>query len=441
MVHDELNAIHLSRNTKHAPRNPDYLSFKHIIMRLLFLTPQFPYPPHKGTTLRNFNLIAGLAARHEIDLLSFHDAARVPPGPLDALCRRIAVVPMPHRATVRRAIDTLISPWPDMGLRLWSPQFMAQFHAWLSDGGYDAIQIEGIELARYGLTLPSPVAASSQRGKGRGWGRLVFDDHNAEYLLQARIAQTERAARGWSPGAIYSTIQAQKLRRFERRIARQADRVVAVSDTDAAALRELDRSLRVHVVPNGIDTALYDRTRVTPIELPPHALVFTGTMDFRPNVDAVLWFAREVLPLIKAEVPDAHFVIVGQRPHARLDALRSDPAIVITGGVADTRPYITGASVYVIPLRMGGGTRFKLLEALALYAPCISTTLGAEGFEVTSGRELVLADEAVTFAKATVELIRQPERGRAMGAVGRSFAEKYDWGLIVPKLEQLTMNN
>ncbi len=266
---------------------------------------------------------------------------------------------------------------------------------------------------------------------------MVFDDHNAEYLLQARIAQTERAARGWTLGAIYSTIQTWKLRRFERRIAQQADRVVAVSDADAAALRELDPALSVQVVPNGIDTALYDRANVAPIDLPPHSLVFTGTMDFRPNVDAVLWFAREVLPLIKRDVPDAHFVIVGQRPHARLAELRADASIVITGGVDDTRPYITGASVYVIPLRMGGGTRFKLLEALALQSPCVSTTLGAEGFEVVSGQELLLADDAAVFAQATVDLIRQPERGRALGAVGRSFAEKYDWRYIVPKLRKI----
>ncbi|MBI5566573.1 MAG: glycosyltransferase [Chloroflexi bacterium] len=403
-------------------------------MRLLFLTPQFPYPPHKGTTLRNYNLIAGLAARHEIDLLSVHDSPQTPRGtPLDRLCRRIAVVTVPARSNLRRAIDTLISPWPDMGLRLWAPQFLAQLQAWLSDGNYDAIEIEGIELARYGLAL---TPALSRRGS-----QLIFDDHNAEYLLQARIAQTERAARGWTPGAIYSTLQARKLRRFERRITRQADRVVAVSDADAAALRELDPALRVHVVPNGIDTALYDRSQVAPIDLPPHSLVFTGTMDFRPNVDAVLWFAREVLPLIKREVPDAQFVIVGQRPHARLAELRSDDSIVITGGVEDTRPYITGASVYVVPLRMGGGTRFKLLEALALHAPCVSTTLGAEGFEVVSGRELLLADDAAAFARATVELIRGPEQGRALGVVGRSFAEKYDWRYIVPKLEQFIMHS
>jgi sugar transferase (PEP-CTERM/EpsH1 system associated) len=403
-------------------------------MRLLFLTPQFPYPPHKGTTLRNYNLIAGLAARHEIDLLSVHDSPHMPPGtPLDRLCRRIAVVAVSARSSVRRAIDTLLSPWPDMGLRLWSPQFTAQLHAWLADGRYDAIQIEGIELARYGLTLTPTLS--------RQGSKLVFDDHNAEYLLQVRIAQTERAARGWTPGVIYSTIQARKLRRFERRIAQQADRVVAVSDADADALRELDPALTIQVVPNGIDTALYDRAHVTPIDLPPHALVFTGTMDFRPNVDAVLWFAREVLPLIKHAVADAHFVIVGQRPHARLAELRSDASIVITGGVDDTRPYITGASVYVIPLRMGGGTRFKLLEALALQSPCVSTTLGAEGFEVVSGQELLLADGAAAFARATVDLIRQPEQGRDLGEAGRSFAEKYDWRHIVPKLEEFIMRS
>ena len=403
-------------------------------MRLLFLTPQFPYPPHKGTTLRNYNLIAGLAERHTLDLLSFHTSAEVPsPTPLDRLCRRIAVVPIPQRSLQRRAFDTLTSPWPDMGLRLWSPDFAHRLAAWLNAGDYDAIEIEGIELARYGLTLS---------GYDRGRKPLIaFDDHNAEYLLQHRIAQTERSTRGWTPGAIYSTIQAWKLRRFERRIAQIADRVVAVSDADAAALRVLDPALHIDVIPNGIDTRLYDRSQVTPLDLPPHTLVFTGTMDFRPNVDAVVWFAHEVLPLITAQVPDAKFVIVGQRPHTRLDNLRDNPAIMITGGVDDTRPYITGASVYAIPLRMGGGTRFKLLEALALQAPCVSTTLGVEGFPVTAGRELLLADEAASFANAVVELIQHPERGQALGHTGRSFAERYDWRHIVPQLEACLMPN
>ena len=395
-------------------------------MRLLFLTPQYPYPPHKGTTLRNYHVIAGLAARHTIDLLSFSEA---PPGPspLDRLCRRIAMVRSRPRSNYRRAIDTLLSPWPDMGLRLWSPEYARQLQTWLADGEYDVLQIEGIELARYGLSL-APT----------GTPLIVFDDHNAEYLLQQRIAQIEIEARGWNAGALYSSLQARKLRGFERRICRRTDRVVAVSEADAAAIRQLDPALKVQVVPNGVDTLFNRRESIEPIDLPPHALVFTGTMDFRPNVDAALWFAHEVLPLVRQTLPDAHFVIVGQHPHARLNGLRADPSIVITGAVEDTRPYIAAAAVYVIPLRMGGGTRLKLLEAMAMAAPIVSTTLGAEGFPIEHGRELLLADNPGSFARSIVDLIQYPERGQALGRVARSFVvERYDWQQIVPKFEEV----
>jgi polysaccharide biosynthesis protein PslH len=396
-------------------------------MHLLFLTPQFPYPPHKGTTLRNYNVMAGLAQRHTIDLLSFADDPVIPqPSPLDRLCRRIATVPLPRRTTSRRALDTLLSPWPDMGLRLWSPEFRQQLAAWLRDGAYDVIQVEGLELARYVLN------------SDRGQGRIVFDDHNAEYLLQKRIAEAEIAARGWNAGAVYSSIQWRKLRRFERRVCQQADRVVCVSEADAGAVQQLDPALQSHVIPNGVDTEFYRREAVTPLELSPYSLVFTGTMDFRPNVDAMLWFAKDVLPLVQRDVPAVHLYIVGQRPHARLETLRADPAITITGAVEDTRPYTSAAAVYVVPLRMGGGTRLKLLEALALQTPTVSTTLGAEGFAVTSGQELLLADDAVTFACAIVDLMADRDRAQALGNAGRAFAvQRFDWHQIVPKFEEV----
>ncbi|HSD83901.1 MAG TPA: glycosyltransferase family 4 protein [Anaerolineae bacterium] len=405
-------------------------------MRLLFLTPQFPYPPHKGTTLRNYNLIAGLAPRHEIDLLSFAESA---PGasPLTQLCRRIATVALPRRPTWRRALDTVLSPWPDMGLRLWSKAYRQQLAAWLRDSAYEVIQIEGLELARYAPSLDSLSSNDPALARRREKPLVVFDDHNAEYLLQKRIAEAELAARGWNAGAVYSSIQWRKLRSFERRVCCQSDRVACVSPADADAIRQLDPAIHAHVIPNGVDTDFYRRERVTPLDLPRHSLVFTGTMDFRPNVEAMLWFMQEVLPLIKPQVPDVQVYIVGQRPHARLDALRADPALTITGAVDDTRPYIAAASAYIVPLRMGGGTRLKLLEALALQAPIVSTTLGAEGFAVTHGRELLLADEAAAFARAIVELIEDRARAQALGAAGRSFAvQHYDWRSIVPQLEE-----
>jgi glycosyltransferase involved in cell wall biosynthesis len=257
-------------------------------------------------------------------------------------------------------------------------------------------------------------------------------------LLQKRIAEAEIGARGWNAGAVYSSIQWRKLQRFERRICRHADRVVCVSAADAAAIEQLDPALKACVIPNGVDTDFYQRERVTPLDLPSRSLVFTGTLDFRPNVDAMLWFAQEVLPLLKMQVPEVRVYIVGQRPHARLDVLRADPAITITGAVDDTRPYITAASVYIVPLRMGGGTRLKLLEAMSLRAPVVSTTLGAEGFDVANGRELILADEPVHFARSIVKLMADRALAQALATAGRSFAvQRYDWRSIVPQFEDV----
>ncbi len=396
-------------------------------MRLLFLTPQPPFPPHKGTAIRNYNLMAGLAQRHEIDLLTFADEAT--PGQseaLSAVCHRVEAIPAPARSITRRALTTLLSPLPDMALRLWSPQFAERLKAWLAERDYDVIQIEGIEMARYGLL------ARNRAGRAR----LVLDDHNAEWLLQQRTYQAERQLKGWSAGAIYSLIQTWKLKRFERVVCRAVDRIVAVSTPDADAIRRLDPALRVAVVTNGVDTQRYRPGVVPAFDFAAPAIVFSGTMDFRPNVDAALWFVERAWPPLRAAVPPAQFWIVGQRPHARLDPLRGRDDIRITGAVEDVRPYILGASAYAIPLRMGGGTRLKVLEAMALGAPIVSTSLGIVGFDVAHEREVVIADDPDRFAGEIVRLIGDAGRRRALGARGRQFVEaRYDWRDIVPKME------
>jgi len=394
-------------------------------MKILFLTPQLPYPPQKGTALRNWGLISGLAERHRVSLLSFQSPGQdpQPAPPLIETCARVETVPQPERTIRDRLRDMLITRQPDMALRLASGQFTRRLKNWLAREPFDVVHIEGIELAPY-LDLieaaqPRPLA--------------LFDDHNCEYLLQKRVCLTDLRAPARWPGAAYSFVQWRRLLRYEAHVCRRADRVLAVSEPDAAALRKLAPEINVVVVPNGIDTRAY-----TPVPTHSHTptLVFTGTMDFRPNVDAVLWFARQVLPLVRAEVANAHFVIVGQRPHRRLDELRGDPAITLTGWVEDTRPYIAEAAVYVAPLRMGGGTRLKLLEAMAMGKPVVATRLGAEGFPVTHGRELLLVDTPSDFAAAVVGLLHAPERRIELGQAGRDFVEeRYDWRVIVPQVE------
>jgi glycosyltransferase involved in cell wall biosynthesis len=218
--------------------------------------------------------------------------------------------------------------------------------------------------------------------------------------------------------------------------------VTCVSAEDAAALCALVPELTPVLVPNGIDVEEYTEhaTRITQhvsaIVNGPPSVVFTGKMDYRPNVDAVLWFARQVWPHIRARRPEARFVVVGQKPTGPVQALDGRDGIEVTGAVDDARPFIAGTDVYVAPLRMGGGTRFKLLEAMALARPVVATTIGAEGFPVQPGRELLVADSPVEFARAVLGVLDDAAQAQALGRAGRAFVQAhYDWSVIIPALE------
>jgi len=195
----------------------------------------------------------------------------------------------------------------------------------------------------------------------------------------------------------------------------------------------------VTIVPNGVDISAYDPRRIEPRDLGPAAIVFTGKMDFRPNVDGVLWFAKRVLPLVLPEVPEAHFYIVGQRPRPRVRGLQRDPAVTVTGFVPHSPPYIAGATVYVVPLRMGGGTRLKLLEAMALGRAVVSTSLGCEGFpSMRAGEHLRVAEGEAAFARAVVALLRDSSRRKALGHNARRLVtSRYDWGMIASRWEDV----
>jgi glycosyltransferase involved in cell wall biosynthesis len=364
-----------------------------------------------------------------------------------------------------------------MALRLASPAFADRLAAWLARESFDVIQIEGLEMTPYlDLLLEArkrdrapraqrPLAASrADYELGESRPLIVFDDHNCEYMLQKSYAQIDALIpRRWA-GALYSWIQWQKLRHYEASVCRRADHVLTVSQTDAEALQRLVRHLNVTVIPNGIDTDQYQPISTDnagdPRSSPSPTVVFVGKMDFRPNVDAVRWFAEEIWPQVRAEVPEARFYAVGQRPHPQLDPLRTDPSVTLTGWVEDVRPYIVQAAVYILPLRMGSGTRLKLLEGMALGKAIVSTRMGAEGFTemeegprsrksqrtnsadglVTANQELVLVDDndPVAFARAVIALLRDPARGARLGANARAFVEAhYDWRAIVPRLEAL----
>lgn len=401
-------------------------------MNLLFLTPQLPYPPRQGTAIRNWGLIRHLSARHAISLLSFMEEGQTIDDALRATCRRVVTVPAPQRSRAAR-LRTLIAREPDLAQRLASVEFARALAGLLREEAFDLVHIEGLELARY-LPLIRSVSPATKR---------LYDAHNAEYVLQRRASENDRRAPARWPAALYSWLQWPRLKRFEALTLRAAHAVTCVSADDAAALRALVPELTPVLVPNGIDVDSYAvgargwGAGASPQPLVP-SILFTGKMDYRPNVDAVLWFAKDIWPRIHAHRLEAQFMIVGQRPTAPVRRLHGQQGIVVTGAVEDVRPHLAAASVYAAPLRMGGGTRFKLLEAMALARPIVSTTLGAEGFAVRSGRELLLADAPEAFAEAVLSLLADPARAQALGEAGRAFvAAHYDWSVIVPILEAL----
>ncbi len=400
---------------------------------IMMLTPQVPYPPRQGTALRNWGLLQGLAAHHRVSLLTFasSDQSLTPDANLMQAVERVTVLPQPTRSPAHRLRDLLLSPLPDLAQRLSSASFRAALSEWLTHYQFDWILIEGLEMASFAL---------DSVGEATTAPRIAFDDHNCEYLLQQRAARADwRKPSRW-PGALYSSIQWRRLRRYEAMVCARADLTIAVSPADAAALQAIVPGLDPLVIPNGIDVAAYTGQReamgeadAAPLALAQPAFVFTGTMDFRPNVDGVLWFANSVWPRIQTELPEAHFYIVGRRPHRRLTALRNRAGITITGELADTRPHIQAAAVYVVPLLVGGGTRLKLLESTALGKAVVATSLAAEGFPEPE-RAMVLADTPIDFAEACIKLARDPDARVSWGARARAYVEAYDWTRLLPPL-------
>ncbi|MFW6042322.1 MAG: glycosyltransferase [Chloroflexota bacterium] len=400
-------------------------------LTIVMLTPQLPFPPHQGTSLRNYHIIRGLALRHQLHLLSFQNADHPDPTGavqrLETLCASVTTVPAPSRTAHERLRRLLMDPRPDMAHRLQSSAFDETLRKLLHTRAYDVAQVEGIELA----------AAMPRVRDEQPQCRIVFDDHNAEAELQYRAFLTDARQPARWPLALYSLVQWRRLRRYERWAAESADAVTVVSHSDSRHLQHLAPSLKPTVIPNCIDISEYDKALTQDEPLPRYDVVFSGKMDYRPNVDAMLWFADAIWPQIREQKPDATWAIVGQKPHRRLAHLDKLPGVTLTGFVPEVQPYLTGAGVYVMPLRMGSGTRLKLIEAMASGKAIVSTRIGAEGFPIENEKQLLLADDADCFARAVLSLLADGDRRDRLGAAARQFAAAYDWREVIPRLEKV----
>lgn len=398
-------------------------------MRILMITASLPYPTYSGGAIRAYGILSGLhTAGHDITLLSFHDPANpieLSQTPLVDLCEQIITVPPPTRTTRDRLHDLLLTNQADLAQRLESDAMHTQLAQLMSSHDFDLLQFEGIEVNGYLLaarklnpTIPT-----------------IYDAFNAEAVLQKVIANVDWRDYRRIPNAIYSEIQARRLDRFERDICQAATAVIAVSDEDADELSKFRKDGKVYVVPSGIFAHAYT-TPLKSIKLKPNALVFTGKMDYRPNVDAVIWFAEQVLPRVCEQI-EAHLYVVGQKPHKRLAPLRDQPSITLTGWVKAVQPYLHAADLYVAPLRMGSGTRLKILEAMASGCAIVATNLAASGLGTEAKNHMCIADEAQAAANDIIQLLQDAQQRTVLGEGARTYVQShYDWSVLVPRLLQ-----
>jgi len=396
-------------------------------MRILWLGSGLLLPLDKGGKLRSWHLLRHLAARHEVTFLCFADPAAAP-ADVDGMrqvCRRLETVSRTRvaKGTARFYLDAaryLADPLPYAVAAYRSPPYRERLASLLGGGRFDALVCDFLVPA---VNMPAGTSCPS-----------VLFTHNVEAEIWRRHAET--AAPAWKQMLLRG--QWRRMLRFEGETIARFDSVLAVSEADRDTLAALyPRQLRgpVHVIPTGVDVE-YFRPALG-LSREPARLVFTGSMDWLPNEDGVLYFAREVLPRIRRAVPGARLSIVGREPTPAVRRLADeDPSIEVTGRVDDIRPHVGRARVAVVPLRVGGGTRLKIYEAMAMGTPVVSTTVGAEGLPLTPGHDVALADDPESFADAVVRLVQDDHAWAAMADAGlRLVTERYDWSAVAGSLD------
>ena len=399
-------------------------------MRILWVKMGGLWPATTGGRVRSLNTISELARGQQITVITTHGQGDDPDGLKQQLahCERVISVPyaVPKRGSAAFAAAVAGSWFSHYPVDLWKWRVRGVRRAVrevLAKGEID-LCVSDFLFAAANVPMP-PRLRSGQAGNVP----VLLFEHNVEYLIWQRLAKLETSP--WKR-ALFE-MEWRKLRACEADACRRADLTITVSDDDKERLAELGAGNRIVSIPTGVNTEYFKPRGAAEV---PARLVFSGSMDWHPNEDAVCYFIDTILPRIRAEIPDASFTIVGRNPGARVRELAAHPGVTVTGTIADVRPAIGEASVYVVPLRAGSGTRIKIFEALAMGKAVVSTTVGAEGLALESGRHFLAADTPHDFAHAVIRLVRDPARRQALGDAGRALVETdYSWSTIASQFE------
>jgi glycosyltransferase involved in cell wall biosynthesis len=390
-------------------------------MKLLWVKGDFLHPTTKGGQIRTLETLKRLHRWHEVHYVGLNYPLH--PEALPRASEYCAhVYPIAHTVPAPRSVGFgmelfrgLYSSWPVSITRYRSEAMERKIEELSRREKFDAIVCDFLNSSQN-----MPDLASS-----------VLFQHNVEAVIWKRNADTARNA----AARAYFGLQAKKMYDYERETCRRVRSVIAVSESDARIMREEYGARKVDSVATGVDLEYFAPRPAEPVA----DLVFVGSMDWMPNIDGVKWFVEEMLPLIRARRPDCSLAIVGRKPDPRIEALAAaDPRIRVTGTVPDVRPFMWGSGISIVPLRIGGGTRLKIYEAMAAKVPVISTTIGAEGLDYLHGENILIADEPRDFAERCVELLSEQARQRRIAQNAWDLVNaRYSWEVVTHQFEKL----
>jgi glycosyltransferase involved in cell wall biosynthesis len=393
-------------------------------LRVLVIDEELPYPPNTGKRVRTWNLLRRLAGQHEITLLCYGNDSDAARDAVHAAGISVHLVPNPPNPQGWRLyaglLRNLLSPDPFSVSKHFTERFRRRFASLLAEQKFDLVQCEWTPYARFLESQPgTPFLVATHNVESQIWFRR--GQHSRTFLEQS-----------------FFWLQGVKMRRFERRVLPRSRWVTAVTPLDLSAIREWGVR-KSSLVENGVDLeSLVPRPELEN----PREILFLGSMDWFPNQDAVEYFLERIFPMLRKKKLGVRFRIAGRRPSTALrNRVAAMPDVELVGEVADVPGAFAGAAVVVVPLRIGGGSRIKILEAMAMKRAVVSTTVGAEGLEVENGRDLVLANSPAEFADRVAELLAAPHRRAQLGENARCLVEqRYSWDRAAIALAQAWEN-
>jgi len=391
-------------------------------MRILVVYPYIPFPVDRGTYQRTFHLLRALGRDHQVDLIALSEGGeRGEQKPVFAeFCRRVEFVPFEHPAWPRLFPDRLLSRLPTT-VRHWQlPHVGEAIERFVAGQRYDLAHVCDIVMAQYFFdTLASlPLAVDRSRVD-----------------LQFQIAQREAMSEGLRQ-TVLDWENLAKLRRFERRVARRAAVEVVCGPDDETFIRaHISRAVPVRVITNGVDLDYFSPQGSSAPRDPEPTVLFCGAMDYTPNVDALSWFFRDMHEPLRRQVSELRVLIVGKSPTAEVQAYGQRPGVIVTGGVPDVRPFYRRAWLQIVPLRIGGGTRLKIPESMAMGTPVVSTTVGAQGLDLRHGEDLLLGDTPKTFVEETARALDNAQLRFHLETEGRrTVLARLSWTMLGQQL-------